>query len=87
MLNGKTREDCPNVSTACNNCILNNKTHILPRKYTNRRFLKIKTARRGLKYILSQAGTQHSCSPHSVKGIFRCVLSLERFQVVSRAIK
>jgi hypothetical protein len=47
MLNGKTRYDCPNVSTACNNCILNNKTHILPWKYNNRRFLKPKTARRG----------------------------------------
>jgi hypothetical protein len=46
-LSGKTRYDCPNVSTACNNCILNNKIHILPWKYNNRRFLKPKTARRG----------------------------------------
>jgi hypothetical protein len=58
MLDGKTRDDCPNVSTACNNCILNNKTHILPWKYTSRRLLKLKTARRGLKCILSQADTQ-----------------------------
>jgi len=58
MLKGKIRDDCPNVSAAGNNCVLNNKTHTLPWKYTNRRFLTLKTARRGLKCTLSQADTQ-----------------------------
>jgi len=43
MLNGKTSDDCPKVSTACNNCVLNNKTHILPWKYTNKKGVKMHT--------------------------------------------